>query len=89
VAVSFVQFGGRVFQQRIGIHKGTDRAPLFSDLFLHAYDAGFFRGHFKNKYKNRIAFSFLIIVFLHFNGVLFLCLFVCFLFFRSHETSLS
>jgi hypothetical protein len=49
----FVQFGGRFFQQRIGIHKGTDRAPLLSDLFLHAYDAGFFQGHFKNKYKNR------------------------------------
>jgi len=32
----FVLFGGRVFQQTIGIPIGTICAPLFADLFLHA-----------------------------------------------------
>ena len=35
-------FGGRVFQQTIGIPMGTNCAPLLADLFLHAYEAAFF-----------------------------------------------
>ena len=35
----FVQFGGRVFQQTIGIPMGTNCAPLIANLFLHSYEA--------------------------------------------------
>jgi hypothetical protein len=40
----FALFGGRVFQQTIGIPMGTICAPLFANLFLHTYDADFFHG---------------------------------------------
>ena len=32
-----VLFGGRLFQQTMGISMGTNCAPLIADLFLHAY----------------------------------------------------
>ena len=48
----FVLFGGRVFQQSIGIPMGTICAPLFADLFLHAYDAGFLQGLSRIKIEN-------------------------------------
>ena len=37
----FVQFGGQVFQQTIGIPMGTNCAPLMADLFLYSYEAAF------------------------------------------------
>ena len=37
----FVQFGGRVFQQTIGIPMGTNCAPLLVDLFLFLYESDF------------------------------------------------
>ena len=37
----FVIFGGRVFQQTVGIHMGTNCAPLLADLFLYSYEADF------------------------------------------------
>ena len=37
----FVQCGGRVFQQTVGIPTGTNCAPLLADLFLHSYEADF------------------------------------------------
>ena len=37
----FVEIGGRIFQQTIGIPMGTDCAPLFADLFLYSYEAEF------------------------------------------------
>ena len=49
----------------------------------------FFKNYFLSIFYFFIVFSFLIIVFYILMGVLFVCLFVCFLFFRSHETSLS
>ena len=30
----FIMFGGRVFQQTIGIHMGANYVPLLADLFL-------------------------------------------------------
>ena len=33
----FVQFGGRLFRQMIGIPMGTNCAPLLADLFLYSY----------------------------------------------------
>ena len=38
----FVQFGGRLFRQVIGIPIGTNCAPLLADLFLYSYENEFF-----------------------------------------------
>jgi len=38
----FVIFGGRVFQQTVGM--GTNCAPLLADLFLYSYEAEFKQG---------------------------------------------
>ena len=32
-----VMLGGRVFQQTVGIHMGTNRAPLLVDLFHYSH----------------------------------------------------
>jgi hypothetical protein len=45
----FVLFGGRVFQQTIGIPMGTNCAPLLADLFLCGYEEDFLQGFLKNK----------------------------------------
>ena len=37
----FVVFGGKVFQQKVGIPMGTNCAPLLADIFLYSYDAEF------------------------------------------------
>ena len=37
----FVEFGGHIFQQVIGIPMGTNCAPLLADLFLYSYEADF------------------------------------------------
>ena len=47
----FVLFGGRVFQQTIGIHIGTNCAPLLTDLFLYSYEADFIQGLLKKNEK--------------------------------------
>ena len=36
----YVEFGGVMFQQTIGIPMGTNCAPLLADLFLYTYDCG-------------------------------------------------
>ena len=38
----FAMFGGRVFQQTVGIPMDTNSAPLLADLFLYLYEADFF-----------------------------------------------
>jgi hypothetical protein len=48
----FVLFGGRVFQQTIGIPMGTNCASLLADLFLHAIDADFLQGLSRIKIEN-------------------------------------
>ena len=53
----FVEFGGHVFQQSIGIPMGTNCAPLLADLFLYSYEAEFLQNLVKNK-KHREAKSF-------------------------------
>ena len=45
----FVLFGGRVFQQMIGIPVDTNCAPLLADLFLRPYGEDFFQELLKNK----------------------------------------
>ena len=37
----FVMFGGRVFQQTVGIPMGANCAPLLADLFLYSYEPDF------------------------------------------------
>jgi hypothetical protein len=37
----FVQFGGIIFQQIVGIPMGTNAAPLLADLFLYSYESEF------------------------------------------------
>jgi len=37
----FIEFGGWIFQQAVGIPIGTNSAPLLADLFLHSYEAEF------------------------------------------------
>ena len=37
----FVEFGGRIFQQTIGIPMGTSCTQLLADLFLYSYEAEF------------------------------------------------
>ena len=37
----FVVFGGKVFQQIVGIPIGTNCAPLLADIFLFSYEAEF------------------------------------------------
>ena len=37
----FDEFGGRIFQQTIGITMGINCAPLLADLFLYSYEAEF------------------------------------------------
>jgi len=34
----FIEFGGRIFQQTVGIPMGTNYAPLLVDFFLHSYE---------------------------------------------------
>ena len=43
----FVDFGGRIFQQTIGIPMGTNCAPLLADLFLYSYEAEFIQNLIK------------------------------------------
>jgi hypothetical protein len=40
----FVEFGGQVFQQIVGIPMGTICATLLADLFLYSYEAEFIQG---------------------------------------------
>jgi len=45
----FVQCGGLVFQQMIGIPMGRNCASLLADLLLYAYETDFLQGLLKNK----------------------------------------
>jgi hypothetical protein len=47
----FVFFGGRVFQQTVGIPMGTNCAPLLVDLLLYSYEADFIQGLLKKNEK--------------------------------------
>ena len=53
----FAMFGGRVFQQTVGIPMGTNCAPLLADLFLYSYEADFIQGLLK-KNEKKLARSF-------------------------------
>ena len=53
----FVQFGGCLFHQVIGILMGTNCAPLLADLFLFSYDSEFLDNMIKGGHR-RLARSF-------------------------------
>ena len=52
-----VMFGGRVFQQTVGIHMGTNRAPLLADLFHYSHKVDFTQEYLK-KNEKKLAQSF-------------------------------
>ena len=41
VDIIYVRFGGQPVRQTVGIHMGTDCAPLFADVFLYSYEHEF------------------------------------------------
>ena len=41
IDIIYVEFGGHVYQQTVGIPIGTNCAPLESDLFVYSYEADF------------------------------------------------
>ena len=51
----FVVFGGKVFQQIVGIPIGTNCAPLLADIFLYSYEAEFIVFALNWKEKNSIS----------------------------------
>ena len=53
----FVQFGGRLFRQIIGIPMGTNCAPLLADLFLYSYENEFLDNMIRSGHR-RLARSF-------------------------------
>jgi hypothetical protein len=53
----FVIFGGRVFQQTVGIPMCTNCVPLLADLFLYSYETDFIQG-LLNKNGKKLARSF-------------------------------
>ena len=53
----FVQFGGRLFRQMIGIPMGTNCAPLLVDLFLYSYENEFLDSMIRSGHR-RLASSF-------------------------------
>ena len=48
----FVQFGGCLFLQLIGILMGTNCAPLLADLFLHSYEHQFLDNMIRSGHKD-------------------------------------
>ena len=53
----FVVFGGKVFQQIVGIPMGTNCAPLLADIFLYSYEAEFLQSLLPNG-KKKLASQF-------------------------------
>ena len=49
----FVEFGGKIFQQTIGIPMGTNCAPLLADLFLYSYETEFLQNLIRDKKKSK------------------------------------
>ena len=57
IDVIFVQFGGHLFHQVIGIPMGTNCVPLLTDLFLYSYENKFLDNMIKSDHR-RLARSF-------------------------------
>ena len=50
----FIMFGGRVFQQTVGIPTGTNYILLLSDLLLYSHEADFIQGLLKKNEKKLV-----------------------------------
>jgi hypothetical protein len=50
----FGMFGGRAFQQAVGIPIGTNCCPLLTDKFLYSYEAYFIQGLLKKNEKKPV-----------------------------------
>jgi len=48
----FIEFGGRIFQQTVGMPMGTNCAPVLADLFLHSKEADFVQELLRKGEKN-------------------------------------
>ena len=53
----YVVFGGKVFQQIVGIPMGTNCAPLLADIFLYSYEADFIQSLLSTR-KKKLASQF-------------------------------
>ena len=49
-------FGGKVFQQIVGIQMGTNCAPLLADIFLYSYESEFIQT-LLSTWKKKISIS--------------------------------
>ena len=49
----YVEFGGHVYQQTVGIPMGTNCAPLVAEFFLNSYEADFVQHLQKSKFKKQ------------------------------------
>ena len=47
----FVMFGGRVFQQTVGMPRGSNCVPLLAELFLYQFEADLIQGLLKKNEK--------------------------------------
>jgi hypothetical protein len=45
-------FGGRIYQQTVGIPMGANCAPLLADLFLYSNEADFIQGLLEKKKRS-------------------------------------
>ena len=52
----FAMFDGRVLQQTVGIHIGTNCPPLLVDLFFYSYETNFIQGLLKKNEKKLTRF---------------------------------
>ena len=50
----FIMFGGRVFQQTVGIPTGTNYVLLLADLSLYSHEADFIQGLLKKNEKKLV-----------------------------------
>ena len=50
----FIMFGGRVFQQKVGISTGANYVLLLADIFLYSHEADFIQGLLKKNEKKLV-----------------------------------
>jgi len=48
----FIEFGGLIFQQTVGILVGTNCAPLLANLFLHSYKPSLSKNFYVKEKRN-------------------------------------
>ena len=48
----YVEFGGHVYHQTVGIQMGTNCAPLVADVFLYSYEADYVQHLQKSKFES-------------------------------------